>query len=214
MRPPGSALAWPWAIQLATEITWHTSGLENWNHGWAGLRVEQPLVRALPCYERWANTKYRDAAIAERPAIPETCTRELSRTPADLVAKQGLQDSCQERWPNLDMVGWEPQILPTVATYCMQTTITNAEPLFMFGRYFFSTCLSIWLTQLLGKRHGIFGRGPFPGEMHGSQHSDVMMHLHAGLAETDCNSFCCIAIVSHLQHSGLARTSQASWHLK
>ncbi|KAK9866313.1 hypothetical protein WJX84_011708 [Apatococcus fuscideae] len=31
--------------------------------------------------------------------------------------------------------------------------------------YFFSTCLSIWLTQLLGKRHGIFGKGPFPAPL-------------------------------------------------
>ena len=31
-------------------------------------------------------------------------------------------------------------------------------------RYFFSTLLSLWNRTLLGKGHGVLGKGAFPGE--------------------------------------------------
>ena len=31
-------------------------------------------------------------------------------------------------------------------------------------RYFFSTCISLWNRKLLGKGHGVLGKGPFPGD--------------------------------------------------
>ena len=31
-------------------------------------------------------------------------------------------------------------------------------------RYLFSTCLSLWNRQLVGRGHGVLGLGPFPGE--------------------------------------------------
>ena len=33
-------------------------------------------------------------------------------------------------------------------------------------RYFFSTLLSLWNRTLLGKGHGVFGMGAFPGKQH------------------------------------------------
>ncbi|CAK0780864.1 hypothetical protein CVIRNUC_005201 [Coccomyxa viridis] len=44
-----------------------------------------------------------------------------------------------------------------------RTAVRNASLILTW--YFFSTCISLWNRKLLGKGHGVLGKGPFPAPM-------------------------------------------------
>ena len=49
--------------------------------------------------------------------------------------------------------------------------VLTVQHLHLLSRYFFSTLLSLWNRTLLGKGHGVLGKGAFPGVQR-------LLHLH------------------------------------
>ena len=60
---------------------------------------------------------------------------------------------------------WEvdPPPAPPPREMLLRTAATNLALIALW--YFFSTCLSLWNRTLLGRGHGVAGRGAFPAPM-------------------------------------------------